>query len=53
MISYPSESLREEVALIAFHFHWSLEEIIQLEHIERRNWVEEIDKLKLKKYGNG
>jgi hypothetical protein len=34
--------LREEVAFVAYHFHWSQEEIMNLEHAERRRWVAEI-----------
>jgi hypothetical protein len=37
--------LFEEVAYIAFHFHWSYEQIMRLEHPERRQWVEEIAKI--------
>ncbi len=46
VLSYPSEQLREEVACIAFHFHWSLEDILNLEHSSRREWVTEIEKFK-------
>ncbi|WP_425218104.1 DUF6760 family protein [Tumidithrix helvetica] len=35
----------EEVAFIAFHFHWALEDILTLTHSDRRRWVEEISKL--------
>ncbi|MDX2241498.1 MAG: DUF6760 family protein [Leptolyngbyaceae cyanobacterium bins.302] len=45
-MSYPSNQLQEEVACIAFHFHWSLEEILNLDHIGRHSWVIEINKLK-------
>jgi hypothetical protein len=34
--------LYEEVAYIAYHFHWPLQEIFELEHAERRRWVDEI-----------
>ncbi|MEA5495950.1 DUF6760 family protein [Limnoraphis robusta Tam1] len=30
---------------MAFHFHWSLEEILNLEHSSRREWVTEIQKI--------
>ncbi|HEY9612101.1 DUF6760 family protein [Allocoleopsis sp.] len=46
MLSYPSEQLDEEVAFIAFHFHWSLEDILGLEHPERRRWVNQINKIR-------
>ncbi|MEB3180870.1 MAG: DUF6760 family protein [Nostocaceae cyanobacterium] len=34
--------LRREVAYIAFHFHWSYDHIMNMEHQERREWVQEI-----------
>ncbi|MEM7713034.1 MAG: DUF6760 family protein [Cyanobacteria bacterium P01_A01_bin.68] len=46
IVGYPSEQLYEEVACIASEFHWSLEEIIVLEHGDRRRWVGEIGKLR-------
>ena len=45
MTGYPSERLYEEVAYIAFHFHWPHEQLVTLEHPERRRWVEEISHL--------
>jgi hypothetical protein len=34
--------LFEEVAYVAYHFHWPYEEILSLDHGERRRWVAEI-----------
>ncbi|WP_408648775.1 DUF6760 family protein [Tumidithrix elongata] len=45
IVGYPSDLFYEEVAFIAFHFHWSLEDILNLTHSDRRRWVEEISKL--------
>ncbi|KAM3101433.1 DUF6760 family protein [Phormidesmis sp. 146-12] len=45
IFGYPLEQLYEEVAFIALHFHWSRDEILNLEHAERRRWVEEIKRL--------
>lgn len=42
VLGYPLKALYGEVAFIAYHFHWSYEEILELEHGERRRWVEEI-----------
>lgn len=39
---YPSERLREEVAYLAYHFHWSNREIMQMDHRERQLWVAEV-----------
>ncbi|OLP16631.1 hypothetical protein BST81_19520 [Leptolyngbya sp. 'hensonii'] len=46
VLGYPPEQLRREVALIAYHFHWSLTEILNLEHGERRQWVQTIDQIR-------
>ncbi|HEY9660785.1 MAG TPA: DUF6760 family protein [Allocoleopsis sp.] len=45
VLSYPSDRLYEEVAFIAFHFHWSQEEILNLDHRVRQRWVREISKI--------
>lgn len=45
MINYPLDRLNEEVAFIAYHFHWSFEEIMNMEHRERQRWVEEISRI--------
>ena len=42
VLGYPLERLHEEVAFIAYHFHWSREDILNLEHRDRRQWVDEI-----------
>ena len=45
MKSYPEELLFREMAFIAYYLHWSREEIMQLEHAERRRWCEEISRI--------
>lgn len=45
MTSYPLATLYEEVAFIAYHFHWSFEEIANMEHRDRQRWCEEISKI--------
>jgi len=42
---YPLEALYEEVAFVAYHFHWPLQDILQMEHADRHRWVEEISKI--------
>lgn len=49
VLSYPSAKLSEEVAYLAYHFHWSKDDILDLEHFERQHWVEEISKINQKK----
>jgi len=45
MTGYPSDSLYEEVAYLAYHFHWPLRDILALEHPDRHRWVEEIARI--------
>jgi hypothetical protein len=42
---YPVNQLYEEMAFIAFHFHWSRDELMTLEHGERRRWCDEISSI--------
>lgn len=44
-MTYATEQLYDEVAYIAYHFHWSLETILELEHRERRRYVDQIARL--------
>ena len=41
-MTYEADRLFEEVAYVAYHFHWSFEEILELEHADRQRFVEEI-----------
>ena len=45
MTRYPSDRLLEEVAYVAYHFHWPYREIMQLDHRERQSWVAEIGRI--------
>lgn len=45
MNGYPLTRLFEEVAYIAYYFHWPYEQIMALEHHERQHWVSEIAKI--------
>lgn len=45
VITYPVEKIYEEAAFIAYHFHWSHDHIMELEHRDRRRWCEEISKI--------
>jgi len=44
-VGYPLEQAYREVAFIAYHFHWPHDEILGLEHMERRRWVGEISEI--------
>jgi hypothetical protein len=44
-MSYPLERLYQEVAYIAYHFHWPLDDVLEMEHRERQIWVKEISEI--------
>ncbi|MGA5452238.1 DUF6760 family protein [Streptomyces umbrinus] len=44
-MTYATDRLNEEIAYVAYHFHWSLEEILDLEHQDRRRFTEQIASL--------
>jgi hypothetical protein len=44
-VTYAAEVLYEEVAYVAFHFHWALDDILDLEHPMRQRFVAEIGRL--------
>ena len=48
MTGYPIERIHEEVAFLAYHFHWDYETIMNMEHRERLTWCEEISKINKK-----
>jgi hypothetical protein len=33
------------MAFIAYHFHWAPDDLLELEHLERRTWCREISKI--------
>jgi len=45
VLGYPLDALHEEVAFVAYHFHWAPEDVLALEHNDRRRWVEEISSI--------
>ncbi len=44
-MSYPLERLYQEVAYIAYHFHWSMDDVLDMEHKERQVWIKEISEI--------
>ncbi len=45
MTGYPLDRIYEEVAFIAYYFHWPHNEIINMPHWERKQWCEEAGKI--------
>ncbi len=45
MTGYPLGRLYEEVAFIAYYFHWSPDAILEMPHGVRARWCEEISRI--------
>ena len=44
-MTYAADDLYDEVAYVALHFHWGMDEILDLEHATRRRFVGAIRRL--------
>ena len=44
-MTYAAGQLHEEIAYVAYHFHWSFNELLDLEHLRRQAFVREIAKI--------
>ena len=44
-MTYATDRLFEEVAYVAYHLHWSMDTILDLEHPLRLRFVEEIGRI--------
>ncbi len=44
-MTYAPDRLYEEIAYIAYHFHWAVDDLLDMEHLERRRYAEEIAKI--------
>ncbi len=41
-MTYAADRLYEEVAYVAYHFHWPLDDLLDMEHAQRLRFVAEI-----------
>jgi hypothetical protein len=44
-MTYAADRIHEEVAYLAYHFHWSLDQILDLEHPDRLRYVAYVARL--------
>jgi hypothetical protein len=44
-VTYASDRLYEELAYVAYHFHWPFDDLLDLEHPVRRRFVDEIARM--------
>ena len=45
MLRYPTEAIWQEISYLAYHLHWSLEELLDLEHMDRVRMVRAVVRL--------
>lgn len=45
MTGYPLDQLFEEVAYLAYYFHWPHDQIMGMEHRDRMQWIAEITRI--------
>lgn len=41
-MTYATDRLHAEIAYVAYHFHWRLDDILDLEHADRLEYVNQI-----------
>ncbi|WP_436772336.1 DUF6760 family protein [Yinghuangia sp. YIM S09857] len=44
-MTYAPDRIHEEVAYLAYHFHWSLDDLLDLEHADRLTYVAQVARL--------
>ena len=44
-MTYEMSRLFEEISYVAYYFHWSMDDILDLEHPLRQRFVEEIGQI--------
>ena len=48
IVTYATDRLYEEISYLAYHFHWSIDDLLDLEHPERRRYATEIGRINTK-----
>jgi hypothetical protein len=49
----PAAQLHEEIAYLAYHFHWPLGDLLDLAHCERLRYVAEVAQLNARRNAEG
>jgi len=44
-VSYPLENIFKEVAFLGYHFPWSRDNLMEMSHKERHQWVKEVSEI--------
>jgi hypothetical protein len=41
-VGYPLDQVHQEAAFLGRHVHWTLSEVLDLDHAQRQRWVREV-----------
>jgi hypothetical protein len=52
-VTYAPDALYEEMTYVAYHLHWPLDGLLDLEHPERRRFVDEVARINQRLSGKG
>ncbi|HJA35118.1 MAG TPA: hypothetical protein H9666_01320 [Firmicutes bacterium] len=52
MVLYPQERLYQEMTFLSYYLHWSRDEVMNLNHLERRRWCREVSAVNKKLSNN-
>lgn len=45
MLRYPTEALWQEIAYLAYHLHWTVDDLLDLEHLDRVRMIRAVSSL--------
>lgn len=45
MLRYPADAIWQEIAFLAYHLHWPLDDLLDLEHADRVRMVRAVSAL--------
>jgi hypothetical protein len=51
MIRYPVDTLWDELAFLAYHLHWSLDDLLDLEHGDRVQLLDSVARMNDRAWG--
>ena len=49
---YPQERIYQEMTFLSYYLHWSRDEVMRLNHLERRRWCREVSAVNKKLSNN-
>ena len=50
-MQYPQDRLYEEMSFLAYYLHWPMDDLMNMDHRERRRWCEEVSAINQKLNG--